>query len=62
MFGDDFYEFRKWSSIIMEGKYIGIRKLNANAPDAVRMKAKEMDDDHFRRTGRHRIIVDDAEE
>lgn len=60
---DDTYKkhehLKEYASYIYEGKFMGILKLNPDAPDHIRKEAIAYDKDHYERTGRHKIIVED---
>ena len=49
---------KKYSTFITEGKYVGIYKLNSDAPEHIRKEAIAYNKDHYERTGRHKIIVE----
>lgn len=59
---DDSYNkhehLKEYASYISDGEFIGILKLNPDAPEHIRKEAIAYDKDHFERTGRHKIIVD----
>ncbi|MCI7350876.1 MAG: hypothetical protein MSH60_09015 [Ruminococcus sp.] len=53
-----FDKFRPYMVQIPKGKYYGYCTLRNDTPEELKIEARELDKDYFRRTGRHKLIVD----
>lgn len=51
----EYEKFRKWTTELREDGYRAIQK---DAPENIRIEAKQADEEYFKRTGRHMFHID----